>query len=68
MEISIQKQVNCEYKTDPKASINYSSWTFSLKDSEDALLNTERTSLFIWPPMSTSSGLQKLLQAKIKTL
>lgn len=64
MEISIQKQVNCEYKTDPKTSINYSSWTFPLKDSEDALLNTERASQFIWPALSTPSG----LQAKTKTL
>ena len=68
MEISIQKQVNCEYKTDPQTSINYSNWAFSLKDSENALLNTERASLLIWSPMSTPSGLKKLLQVKTKTL
>lgn len=40
MEISIRKQVYCQYKTDSKISINYSSYTFFfLKDSEDVLLS-----------------------------
>ena len=61
MEISIQKQVYYQYKTDLNTSINNSGCTFSLKGSEDAPLSRGRTSLVIWPLMYYPRVLQKLL-------